>query len=68
MRRVDVEGCKNVLWSGTQSLVAIISDDGFYVLRFDRDAYDEKLEENGVFTSFPRPVLNVALTMRARWP
>ena len=33
-----------VLWSGTGNLVAITSGDSFYVLRFDRDAYNEKLE------------------------
>ena len=33
-----------VLWSGTGNIVAITSGDSFYVLRFDRDAYNEKLE------------------------
>ena len=33
-----------VYWSGTGNLVAIASEDSFYVLRFDRDAYNEKLE------------------------
>ncbi|KAH8814640.1 coatomer protein [Flagelloscypha sp. PMI_526] len=47
VRRVDVDGAKNVLWSGTQSLVAIVSDDGFYVLRYDQDAYSAQVEENG---------------------
>jgi len=30
--------------------VAIVSDDSFYILRFDRDAYNEKLEEGAEIT------------------
>ncbi|VDB90110.1 unnamed protein product [Peniophora sp. CBMAI 1063] len=44
VRRIDVDS-KNVYWSSTGSLVAITSDDSFYILRFDRDAYDAKLQE-----------------------
>ncbi|KAI5120315.1 hypothetical protein M0805_000375 [Coniferiporia weirii] len=43
VRRIDVES-KNISWSGTGSLVAITSDDSFYILRFDRDAYNAALE------------------------
>ena len=32
-------------WSGTGSLVAITSEESFYILRFDRDEYNAKLEE-----------------------
>jgi Coatomer WD associated region len=32
-----------VHWSGTGTLVAIISEDSFYVLRFDREAYNAAL-------------------------
>lgn len=32
-------------WSGTGTLVAIASEDSFYVLRFDREAYNARLEE-----------------------
>jgi len=39
-----------VFWSGTGSLVAITSDDSFYILRFDRDAYNAKLEEGAEIT------------------
>ena len=39
-----------MFWSGTGSLVAIVSDDSFYILRFDRDAYNEKLEEGAEIT------------------
>lgn len=34
-----------VFWSGTGTLVAICAEDSYYVLRFDRDAYNAKLEE-----------------------
>ncbi|KAI0048076.1 coatomer protein [Auriscalpium vulgare] len=44
VRRIDVES-KNVFWSNTGSLVAIASEESFYILRFDRDAYNAKLEE-----------------------
>lgn len=43
VRRIDVDA-KNVVWSGTGQLVAICTDDSYYVLRFDRDAYDARLE------------------------
>ncbi len=39
-----------MIWSGTGSLVAIIADDSFYVLRFDRDAYSRKVEEGAEIT------------------
>lgn len=39
-----------VYWSGTGSLVAIAAEDSFYILRFDRDAYNEKLEEGAQIT------------------
>ena len=34
-----------VYWSSTGNLVAITSDDSFYILRYDRDAYDAKVQE-----------------------
>ncbi|KAF9477857.1 coatomer protein [Pholiota conissans] len=49
VRRIDVDA-KNVYWSGTGSLVAIASEDSFYILRFDRDAYNAKLEEGTEIT------------------
>ncbi|KIM61439.1 hypothetical protein SCLCIDRAFT_121865 [Scleroderma citrinum Foug A] len=49
VRRIDVEA-KNIFWSGTGSLVAIASEDSFYVLRFDRDAYTAKLDEGAETT------------------
>ncbi|KAG7447824.1 coatomer protein [Guyanagaster necrorhizus] len=44
VRRIDVEA-QNIYWSGTGSLVAIVAADSFYILRFDRDAYNAKIEE-----------------------
>jgi len=44
VRRIDVDA-KNVYWSGTGSLVAITSEDSFYILRFDREAYAAKFGE-----------------------
>ncbi|KIK57346.1 hypothetical protein GYMLUDRAFT_61355 [Collybiopsis luxurians FD-317 M1] len=41
VRRVDVDE-KNICWSTTNSRVAIIADDPFYILRFDRDAFEKK--------------------------
>lgn len=34
-----------ISWSGTGELVAICAEDSYYVLRFDRDAYNAKLED-----------------------
>ncbi|KAJ3513632.1 hypothetical protein NLJ89_g2841 [Agrocybe chaxingu] len=49
VRRIDVDS-KNVFWSGTGSLVTITADDSFYILRFDRDAYNIKLDEGAEIT------------------
>ncbi|KAG5641700.1 hypothetical protein DXG03_004418 [Asterophora parasitica] len=49
VRRIDVDA-KNVFWSGTGSLVAIAAEDSFYILRFDRDAYNAKLAEGAEIT------------------
>lgn len=46
VRRIDVEA-RNVYWSGTGNLVAIAGEDSFYVLRFDRDAYNAYLDNGG---------------------
>lgn len=42
----DLSLCE-VTWSGSGELVAIIADDSFYMLRFDRSAYNESGEEIG---------------------
>ncbi|OAX39081.1 Coatomer, beta' subunit [Rhizopogon vinicolor AM-OR11-026] len=44
VRRIDVDA-KNIFWSTTGTLVAVVSEDSFYILKFDRDAYTSKLEE-----------------------
>lgn len=46
IRRVDVVA-KNVFWSESD-LVAITSDEAFYVLKFSRPAYQQALERAGV--------------------
>lgn len=43
VRRIEVDA-KSISWSGTGELVAIASEDSFYLLRFDRAAYDAALE------------------------
>ncbi|KAF8642799.1 hypothetical protein AX16_009432 [Volvariella volvacea WC 439] len=49
VRRIDVDA-KSVFWSGTGTLVAIAAEDTYYILKFDRDAYNAKLEEGTVIT------------------
>ncbi|CAL1699924.1 unnamed protein product [Somion occarium] len=49
VRRIEADA-KNIFWSGTGSLVAICTEDSYYVLRFDRDAYNAKLEEGSEIT------------------
>ncbi|TFY68559.1 hypothetical protein EVJ58_g935 [Rhodofomes roseus] len=44
VRRIEVDA-KNVFWSGTGNLVTIATEESYFVLRFDRDAYNAKLEE-----------------------
>jgi coatomer subunit beta' len=39
-----LNGIFQIFWSGSGTLVTIISEDSYYVLRFDRDAYNEKIE------------------------
>ncbi|KAF8634631.1 hypothetical protein AX15_000808 [Amanita polypyramis BW_CC] len=46
VRRIEVEA-KNIIWSGTSNLVAIIGEDTCYVLRFNRNAFNEKVEAGG---------------------
>lgn len=37
-------------WSGTGTLVAIAAEDTFYVLRFNREAYEAKIAETADIT------------------
>ena len=39
-----LNGTFQIFWSGSGTLVTITSEDSYYVLRFDRDAYNEKIE------------------------
>lgn len=47
VRRIEVDAT-NVSWSGTGDLVAIMSENSFYILKFDRAAYQEKLDSGEV--------------------
>jgi coatomer subunit beta' len=57
VRRIDVEA-KNIFWSSTGELVAIVGTESFYILRYDRDAYQAYLdselpvEDEGVEDAF----------------
>ncbi|RDA96233.1 hypothetical protein CP533_1660 [Ophiocordyceps camponoti-saundersi (nom. inval.)] len=56
VRRIEVEP-KQVYWSDSSELVAIVCDDTFYVLRFSRESYLEavqsgQVEEDGVEAAF----------------
>ncbi|ORX80290.1 Coatomer, beta' subunit [Basidiobolus meristosporus CBS 931.73] len=46
IRRVDVVA-RNVYWSDAGDLMTIASDDSFFVLRFNRSAYDQFIESGG---------------------
>ncbi len=51
VRPCSLPNCVNSFyWSGTGSLVAITSEDSFYILRFDRDAYNAKVDEGAEVT------------------
>ncbi|KAG8688968.1 hypothetical protein FRC11_004414, partial [Ceratobasidium sp. 423] len=47
IRRIEADA-KNIYWSPNGTLVAITSDDSFYILKFDRDAYVAALEQGPV--------------------
>ena len=56
MRRIEVEP-KSVYWSESGELVALCCEDTFYVLRFDREAYNQavaagQVDEDGVEAAF----------------
>ncbi|KAN0060893.1 Coatomer subunit beta' [Thecaphora frezii] len=72
VRRIDVEA-RNIHWSGTGELVAIVCDESFYVLRFNRDAYaayldsGAEVEDDGVEDAF-EVITEVSETVRtAKW-
>ena len=33
-----------IYWSGSGTLVSITSEESYYILKFDRDAYNEKID------------------------
>lgn len=43
VRRIEVDA-SNVSWSQSGELVAITAEDSFYILRFDREAYNARLD------------------------
>jgi coatomer subunit beta' len=47
VRRIEVDAT-NVSWSGNGDLVAITSEDSFYALKFNRDAYNARLDSGEV--------------------
>jgi coatomer subunit beta' len=47
VRRIEVDAT-GVSWSPTGNLVAITSEDGFYVLKFDREAYTSRLDSGEI--------------------
>ena len=72
VRRIDVEA-KNIYWSSTGELVAIASADSFYILRYDRDAYQahldagEAVDDEGVEDAFD-VITEISETVRtAKW-
>jgi coatomer subunit beta' len=46
VRRIEVDAT-SVSWSQTGNLVAIAGEDTVYVLRFDRDAYNARVDSGG---------------------
>ncbi|EPQ28189.1 uncharacterized protein PFL1_04017 [Pseudozyma flocculosa PF-1] len=72
VRRIDVEA-KAIHWSGTGELAAIVCDDSFYILRFNRDAYAAHLDsgadvdDDGVEDAF-EVITEVSESLRtAKW-
>lgn len=47
VRQIDLENANQVVWSDAGDLVVISSEEAFYVLRFDRDAFLEWTGEEG---------------------
>ncbi|KAF8876230.1 coatomer protein [Mucidula mucida] len=49
VRRIDVDA-QNVFWSGSGTLVAITAADSYYILKFNREAYESAVEEGAEIT------------------
>lgn len=58
-----------IYWSTNNTLVAIASDDSFYILRFDRDAYEAKLAEGALENSDEgaEEAFEVVADVQERW-
>lgn len=59
VRRIDVGGSSDIFWSESGELMSLITDEAFYILRFDRQAYQDALDngtahddESGVEAAF----------------
>lgn len=74
VRRIDVGGCSDVFWSESGDLMSLITDEAFYILRFDRQAYMDAVEngtanedESGVEDAF-EVIATINETVRTgRW-
>lgn len=47
VRRIEVDAT-NVAWSSSGNLVAITGEDTVYVLRFDREAYNARIDSGEI--------------------
>ncbi|KAE8270045.1 hypothetical protein A4X09_0g2285 [Tilletia walkeri] len=72
VRRIDVEA-RNIYWSTTGELAAIVGEDSFYILAFNAGAYPaaleagEEIDDEGVEDAF-EVVTEISDTVRtARW-
>ncbi|CAD6983728.1 unnamed protein product [Tilletia controversa] len=72
VRRIDVDA-RNIYWSTTGELAAIVGEDSFYILAYNADAYaaaldaGEAIEDEGVEDAF-EVVTEISDTVRtARW-
>ncbi|GAA5990741.1 hypothetical protein JCM11641_006663 [Rhodosporidiobolus odoratus] len=72
VRRIEVDA-REVHWSGTGNLVAIAGEESFYVLRFDRDAYQQALDsgaeidDEGVEEAFDLETEMSEVVQTAKW-
>lgn len=72
VRRIEVEA-RDIVWSTTGELVAITSSESFYILRFDRDAYQQGLnngayvEDDGVEAAFDVVTEITEVVKTAKW-
>lgn len=48
VRRIDVGGCSDIFWSDSGDLMTLVTEEAFYVLRFDRQAYQDAVDNGTV--------------------